>query len=115
MKNVIKFLLVVSSFSLFACSGQREVIKLNLDNYTNYFDISSVQVGEYTQFEISGCLSFALYENVVLSIQYSIGAGSNNYIKEDYKLNAAGNGRLYKYNLSILDVSGKVILFDNNY
>lgn len=42
MKNVIKFLLVVSSFSLFACSGQREVIKLNLDNYTNYFDISSV-------------------------------------------------------------------------
>lgn len=115
MKNVIKFLLVVSSFSLFACSGQREVIKLNLDNYTNYFDISSVQVGEYTQFEISGCLSFALYENVVLSIQYSIGAGSNNYIKKDYKLNAAGNGRLYKYNLSILDVSGKVILFDNNY
>lgn len=93
---------------------EKHEIALNSENYRTYFDISSSTSYNQTTYDFSGCLSFALYEDVYITIQYytSTDHTEANKRTEDVKLNAGGNGHFAgggKYSGTIKSASGKVI------
>ena len=92
---------------------EKHEISLNLTNFLTYFDITSTTSYNQTTYVFSGCLSYAYYDNVVITIKYHLSnedIESNSKI-EEVVLNAAGNGHFDgggKYLGKINAVKGKV-------
>ena len=116
MKKIL--LLTIVTFALMGCTYnssnmKRYEIDLTLDNYEYYFDITrggaSNSDGSIAMYTFKGCLSYALYDNVILELYCTSKMDSTDYHVEEYKLNAAGNGSFTRYNLTFQDVRGKVI------
>ena len=86
----------------------RYEINITLDNYLTFFDITVATTNYSIPFVFSGCLSYAFYDNVIVSFKY------NNEIKT-ILLNAAGNGQAPRLGASesatLYNISGKVIFW----
>ncbi len=71
----------------------KHVISLTLENYLLYFDISTIVTAAAsvkTSSTIKSCLSYAYYDNVIFTFQYT-GAANPSQLKIVY--NTARNGR----------------------
>lgn len=94
----------------------RHEVTLNLKNYLTYLNIteSSYNSDTIPRFTFSGCLSYAFYDNVVITISYQ---GYSSYGTPPIEtttvtLNANGQGTVYLHNVSsasITGISGNVI------
>ena len=108
-------------------SMEKHNISLTVDNYLVFLNVTkSGSYGQYS-YTFEGCLSYAFYENVTITLRYSNSSGNpivvgyfdpnvlkekENYATDTLKLNAAGCGYYNgsgKYGATITDVSGKVI------
>lgn len=89
----------------------KHVISLTLENYLLYFDISTIVTAAAsvkTSYTIKSCLSYAYYDNVIFTFQYT-GAANPSQLKIVY--NTAGNGWdsfSERENSSIISVTGTV-------
>ena len=93
---------------------EKHEVSLSTSNYQTYFDISSSTSYNQTTYDFAGCLSYAFYEDVVITIKYynSTDTSESNSKTEDVKLNAGGNGHFAgggKYLGTVNAVKGKVI------
>lgn len=93
---------------------EKHEVSLNTSNYQTYFDISSSTSYNQTTYDFAGCLSYAFYEDVVITIKYynNTDTSESNSKTEDVKLNAGGNGHFAgggKYFGKVNAVKGKVI------
>lgn len=85
---------------------EKFVINLNLDNYLTYFEVMFTTYQYSSAVSVSGCLSYALYEDVTFTIEKTL-SGS----VETFRCNAAGNGasQMTGFDVEVTNVSGQVI------
>ena len=93
---------------------EKHEVSLNASNYQKYFDISSSTGYNQTTYDFAGCLSYAFYEDVAITIKYynNENTSESNSKTEDVKLNAGGNGHFAgagKFFGTVNAVKGKVI------
>lgn len=70
-----------------------------MDNYQNYLNVTHTTTINRHKMEAEGCLSFAIYENVVITLSHG----------EVMKLNAAGQGSVsIEYDSYIVAITGSV-------
>lgn len=93
----------------------RHEVTLNLENYSTYLNIteSSYNSDTIPRFTFSGCLSYAFYDNVVVTISYQgYSSGTPPIETTTVTLNANGQGAVYLHSVSsasISSISGSVI------
>lgn len=90
---------------------QKYEVQMSLSNYATYLDISSTTSYNQTSYDFFGCLNYAFYDNVIITIKYT---ESSKEKTEDVLLNAGGNGHFNgngKYSGIIKAASGKVIFW----
>lgn len=125
MKKTL-FLIPLTILSIVGCSNDntnnneitfptKHEIVLTLSNYKTYFDITSTTNYNQTTYDFKGCLSYAFYDGVVITIEYynaGVSTSETNSESEDVILNAGGNGHFAgggKYYGTINSITGKVI------
>jgi hypothetical protein len=87
---------------------KKHTVRLTMDNYQTYIEIRGISGESATTFNFEGALSYAYYDNVVIS--YKV-----NGEPRETKLNAGGYGRYYSSlrmassTAEIIGVSGSVI------
>ena len=85
----------------YACDNKNKgdtVVELTMNNYQTYLNVRHTTVN-YHQMEAEGCLSFAVYENVVITLSRG----------EIMYLNAAGQGMVrIEYDSYIVGITGQV-------
>lgn len=90
---------------------QKYVIELRKDNYLKYIDIRQ----ESSRVCFYGSLSFAFYDNVVITSCYDSGYSYNSIDKKQIELSCGGYAPWYTYGgygtYTIDDVCGKVIFW----
>ena len=94
----------------------RYEVSLNLNNYLTYLNVTESQynVDTIPRFTFSGCLSYAFYDNVIVTINYQ---GYSTYGTPPTQtttvtLNANGQGSVYLNSVSsasISSISGSVV------
>ncbi len=91
---------------------QKYVIELNMDNYLKFIDIKIIPSNnDYFEYYFQGSLSYAFYDNVVITSHYSR-AG---YEETDTEITLSAGGYAMwhssggKGNITVIDVKGKVI------
>ncbi len=103
-----------ASTSQNACSCRNSMSKhevdISLSNYETYFDVTKTYNSEHgivsRKYIFAGCLSYAFYENVVVSFNVTYLSGGSTSIT--LKLNANGNGTTDAYaEIDITAISGK--------
>ena len=92
---------------------EKHIVELNLNNYLTYFDITTSSGYDRTSWIINGCLDYAFYDSIKITILYYENNTKNGDPKtEDILLNAGGNGSFNvvgRYFSSVSSISGKVI------
>ena len=97
-----------SSNSSEASKQQKYEISLNMDNYKTYVDIKSEYNGNSTRVYFDGTLSYAYYDNVVITYERNYSGVTTSTVE----LSAGGYAHWYTTGYgtySITGVSGKVI------
>lgn len=94
----------------------RHEVSLNLNNYLTYLNVTESQYNGDTipRFTFSGCLSYAFYDNVIVTINYQ---GYSSYGTPPTQtttvtLNANGQGSVYLNSVSsasISSISGSIV------
>lgn len=88
---------------------ERHEVELNINNYQTYINRRSLSDGSYASIYFEGALSYAYYDNVVIT--YTRTNGSNK-TTDTLKLSAGGYSSWYTTGYgtyTVTDVSGKVI------
>ena len=125
MKKML-FLLPLLAVSLIGCGNnnsggssgsnvpvmEKHEVTLNMTNYLTYFDVSYTSSYNQNTYDFKGCLSYAFYEDAVVTFLYYTDTSQQTSKTEEVKLNAGGNGHFVgggKYLGSVNAIRGKVI------
>ena len=123
MKKIL-FLLPLLTASLIGCGNsgssstpsaptmEKYEVTLTMTNYLTYFDVSYTSSNNQNTYDFKGCLSYAFYEDAVVTFLYYTDTSKTTSLTEDLKLNAAGNGHFVgggKYFGSVNSIRGKII------
>ncbi len=90
-------------------------IELTLDNYLSYFDVATSSYNNQSPYRFTGCLSYALYDNVSVCFEYttSYSYGAPTKQTRVVKLDKSGTGSAPikdgNTTVKLIDISGKVI------
>ena len=94
----------------------RHEVSLNMNNYQAYFNVtkSNLNISERPRFSFSGCLSYAFYDNVKVTVSYrGFSTGGEAPLEtETVTLNANGVGAVYIWSASeyyISNITGSIV------
>lgn len=92
---------------------EKHEIELSLDNYLMYFNVTESILNYSSPYTFAGCLSYAYYDNVIVTIEYTNDSSGSKQTKK-ILLNAAGNGTAPETRCEtakIVGISGTVIFW----
>ncbi len=94
-----------------ATEKQKYVVELNIDNYKKYIDVRTTPYGDgYLIYYFDGTLSYAYYDNVIITYNRSSYGSYDNGI--NIGLSTGGYAKWYESrqtSCTVIDVTGKVI------
>ena len=91
---------------------QKYVIKLSIDNYLQYFDVTRGYMSATSDVTIifKGCVYNAIYDDCVVTYEYTTGTDGGVTLTDSFTLNLGGNGNNHSKgrNENIISVTGTV-------
>ncbi len=119
MKKTRTVLLPLLALALAGCTSNavatsastKHEVTLSMGNYLTYFDVTASSrtesmLGTFTKYIFAGCLNYAFYSNVVVTLAVTKSGVSST---TTLALNAGGNGVSdYYVTVSVTNIAGKV-------